>query len=80
MGNTGKSALIWPRPPAWPCPPTAQVIQREARTLSLRFDRTHTTASRVAAQVMEQVDVADFSLTEPDLASIIKQIYNGALN
>lgn len=61
-------------------PPTAEVIQRRARTLSLRFDRTQTTASRVAAQVMEQVDVADFSLTEPDLASIIKQIYNGALN
>ena len=28
---------------------------------------------------MNQVDVKDFSLSEPDLASIVKQIYNGAL-
>ena len=28
---------------------------------------------------MDQVEVVDFSLSEPDLASIVKQIYNGAL-
>ena len=28
---------------------------------------------------MNQVEVVDFSLAEPDLASIVKQIYNGAL-
>jgi hypothetical protein len=28
---------------------------------------------------MGQVEVKDFSLSEPDLASIIKQIYSGAL-
>jgi len=28
---------------------------------------------------MNQIDVVDFSLAEPDLGSIIKQIYNGAL-
>jgi ABC-2 type transport system ATP-binding protein len=49
------------------------------RKLVLRFDRTQTTASQVAASVMNQVEVIDFSLAEPDLASIIKQIYNGAL-
>ena len=49
------------------------------RELVLRFDRTQTTASQVTAGVMNQVEVVDFSLAEPDLASIIKQIYNGAL-
>lgn len=49
------------------------------RELILRFDRTITTASQVAAGVMNQVEVVDFSLSEPGLASIIKQIYNGAL-
>jgi hypothetical protein len=33
----------------------------------------------VAAAVMSQVDVRDFSLAEPDLSAIVKQIYNGAL-
>jgi ABC-2 type transport system ATP-binding protein len=51
----------------------------EDRKLVLRFDRTLTTASRVAHDVMDQVEVNDFSLTEPDLSSIVKQIYNGAL-
>ncbi len=50
-----------------------------ARKLTLRFDRTVTTASRVAASVMDQIEVLDFSLAEPDLSSIIKQIYSGAL-
>lgn len=51
----------------------------EDRKLVLRFDRTITSASKVAAELMSQVDVVDFALAEPDLASIIKQIYNGAL-
>jgi hypothetical protein len=33
----------------------------------------------VAAQAMNQIEVRDFSLSEPDLASIVKQIYSGAL-
>lgn len=49
------------------------------RELIVRFDRTQTTASQVAAEIMNQIEVVDFSLSEPDLASIIKQIYNGAL-
>ncbi|RPI31143.1 MAG: ATP-binding cassette domain-containing protein [Chloroflexota bacterium] len=51
----------------------------EDRKLVLRFDRTVTSASRVAASLMNEVEVTDFSLSEPGLASIIKQIYNGAL-
>jgi hypothetical protein len=36
-------------------------------------------ASKVASAVMNQIEVTDFSLSEPDLADIVKQIYNGAL-
>jgi ABC-2 type transport system ATP-binding protein len=54
-------------------------FQPGERKLVLRFDRTLTTASKVASALMEQVEVVDFSLAEPDLSSIIKQIYNGAL-
>ncbi len=64
-------------------PPGAEVMTEGVapgeRKLVLRFDRTQTTASRVAADLMGQVEVKDFSLSEPDLASIIKQIYSGAL-
>lgn len=61
-------------------PTGAEIILAEPRKLSVRFDRTATTASGVAAALMNQIEVKDFSLSEPDLASIIKQIYNGALN
>jgi ABC-2 type transport system ATP-binding protein len=49
------------------------------RRLRVRFDRTRLSASQVAAAVMAQAEVADFSIHEPDLAAIIRQIYNGAL-
>ena len=60
-------------------PPGAELLQKEARALVLRFDRTQTSASKVAAAVMSQVEVADFSLSEPDLAMVVRQIYHGAL-
>jgi ABC-2 type transport system ATP-binding protein len=60
-------------------PPGAEMMASEPRQLTLRFDRTLTTASQVAAAVMGQIEVTDFSLAEPDLASVIKQIYGGAL-
>ena len=61
-------------------PPGCQLARREGRTLVLRFDRTVASASQVAAAVMDQLPVVDFSLAEPDLAMIVKQIYGGALN
>jgi ABC-2 type transport system ATP-binding protein len=60
-------------------PRGTEVVDAEERRLRIRFDRTRTTASQVAAQAMSQTEVRDFSLSEPDLASIVKQIYNGAL-
>ncbi|MCL4262288.1 MAG: ATP-binding cassette domain-containing protein [Anaerolineae bacterium] len=60
-------------------PPHAEIINREERRLVLRFDRSQTSASKVASSIMQQIEVQDFSLTEPDLSLIIKQIYQGAL-
>jgi ABC-2 type transport system ATP-binding protein len=60
-------------------PKGAEVLSLEECKLRVRFDRTRATASQVAGSVMKQLDVHDFSLSEPDLASIVKQIYNGAL-
>ena len=51
----------------------------EPGRIALRFNRLETSASRVAAAVMDQIEVVDFSITEPDLASIVRQIYAGAL-
>jgi ABC-type uncharacterized transport system ATPase subunit len=45
----------------------------------LRFDRTQTSASRVSAAVMAQIEVVDLSLKEPDLSMVVKQIYQGGL-
>jgi ABC-2 type transport system ATP-binding protein len=60
-------------------PPGAEIVEQEPRKLALRFDRNATTASQVAASIMNQIEVRDFSLAEPSLTSIIKQIYNGVL-
>ncbi len=57
----------------------SEIIAQAECEATLRFDRTVTTASQVAAAVMNQIEVADFTLAEPDLASVVKQIYNGAL-
>src|SRR5260221_2083706 len=60
-------------------PDGAETISTADRKLVLRFDRTLTTASKVAKAVMDHLEVADFSLAEPDLGSVVKQIYGGAL-
>jgi ABC-2 type transport system ATP-binding protein len=60
-------------------PAGCEEVSRERRTIVLRFDRDETTASRVTAAIMEQIEVVDFTLTEPDLTSIVRQIYGGAL-
>jgi ABC-2 type transport system ATP-binding protein len=60
-------------------PEGAETISTEDHKLVVRFDRSITTASKVARALMDQLEVADFSLAEPDLASVVKQIYGGAL-
>ncbi|KAA3664117.1 MAG: ATP-binding cassette domain-containing protein, partial [Chloroflexi bacterium] len=60
-------------------PEGADLISAEDRQLKLRFNRTIASASKVAAAVMNQIEVLDFSLAEPDLSMVVKQIYRGAL-
>jgi ABC-2 type transport system ATP-binding protein len=60
-------------------PDGAVLLDKSERRLSLRFDRTLTSASRVSAAVMSQIEVVDLSLKEPDLSMVVKQIYQGGL-
>lgn len=60
-------------------PDGAELLEKGERKLSLRFDRTQTSASRVSAAIMGQIEVLDLSLKEPDLSLIVKQIYRGGL-
>jgi ABC-2 type transport system ATP-binding protein len=61
-------------------PDGAEVLSKDDRKVQIRFDRTLSTASKVASSIMSQIEVTDFSLSEPDLGGIVKQIYNGALD
>jgi ABC-2 type transport system ATP-binding protein len=60
-------------------PEGAELLSTADRKVQVRFDRTLSSASKVAASIMNQIEVRDFSLSEPELADIVKQIYNGAL-
>lgn len=60
-------------------PEGAELLSTDDHKVHVRFDRTISTASKLAGSVMNQTDVRDFSLSEPELADIVKQIYNGAL-
>ena len=60
-------------------PDGAELLEKDERRLTLRFDRTMTTASRVSASIMSQIEVLDLSLKEPDLSLVVKQIYRGGL-
>ena len=60
-------------------PDGAELLTQSERRLALRFDRTLTSASRVSAAVMGQIEVVDLSLKEPDLSMVVKQIYQGGL-
>ena len=60
-------------------PEGAELLEKSERRLALRFDRTQTSASRVSASVMSQIEVIDLTLKEPDLSMVVKQIYQGGL-
>lgn len=60
-------------------PRGAEIVEQQERSLQVRFDRKLLSAAQVATTVMERMEVLDFSIQEPDLTSIVKQIYNGAL-
>nr|WP_239584024.1 ATP-binding cassette domain-containing protein [Herpetosiphon giganteus] len=56
-------------------PPACEQLNLSEFSLEVRFDRSQISASQVANAVMQQLDVADFTLNEPDLESIIKHLY-----
>jgi ABC-2 type transport system ATP-binding protein len=60
-------------------PEGAELLSTQDHKVQIRFDRTLSTASKVAGSVMNQLEVSDFSLSEPDLGDIVRQIYNGVL-
>ena len=60
-------------------PDGVELLEKGERRLTLRFDRTRASASRVAAAIMSQIEVLDLSLKEPDLSLVVKQIYRGGL-
>ncbi|MHB8933583.1 MAG: ABC transporter ATP-binding protein [Bellilinea sp.] len=61
-------------------PAGAEILSQEVNRLTLRFDKSVITASQVVSTIMNQIEVNDFSLSEPNLATVIKHIYNGELN
>ena len=61
-------------------PAGAEIVGSDGLRLELRFDRARVSASTVAGSVMAQLEVLDFSIAEPDLSGIIKQLYQGALS
>ena len=61
-------------------PAGAEVVSSDGTRLELRFEQARVSASTVAGSVMAQLEVLDFSIAEPDLLGIIKQLYQGALN
>ena len=61
-------------------PNGVEITARAGTVLELKFEAALCTASQVASRVMNQLEVLDFSITEPDLTSIIKQIYAGGLS
>jgi ABC-2 type transport system ATP-binding protein len=58
-------------------PKEVEELECGERKLVVRFDRTRLSASQVTAALMAQLEVCDFSLAEPSLASIVREIYGG---
>ncbi len=53
----------------------AELVQQKPTKLILRFNRKWTTASKVASEIMRHIEITDFILDEPDLTSIVRQLY-----
>lgn len=57
--------------------PEGQVVRREQNKLWIEFDRTRISAYHLAGLVGEGHDVADISIVEEDIESIVTRIYEG---
>lgn len=67
------------RPEKFVLPPGGDLIGSEQNRLTLRFDKTMISSSQVVSALMNQIEVNDFTLAEPNLALVIRHIYNGEL-
>lgn len=53
----------------------AQVIREEGKRKWLQFNRDQISASRLIRRISEQYEIADLTLEEPDIDTIVRRIY-----
>lgn len=56
-----------------------QSIDRVDGQIQITFNREQVTASTVLKEVLDQYDVQDFHIKEPDIEAVVKKIYNEGL-
>ncbi|MFB6115900.1 MAG: sugar ABC transporter ATP-binding protein, partial [Candidatus Nanosalina sp.] len=56
-----------------------QEIEREEAHIEVVFDREVLSASDLMREVLENYEVLDFQLKEPDIESVVKKVYNEGL-
>ena len=54
-------------------------VSGDGRNWSLKFDREKASASEIISALMDEREVLDFKLEEPDIESVVKKIYNEGL-
>ncbi len=52
-----------------------ELVDREANTVRLRFNRRTITAEALIRRVTERYAITDVAITEPDIESIVRRIY-----
>ncbi|HEY0601993.1 MAG TPA: hypothetical protein VGD58_03735, partial [Herpetosiphonaceae bacterium] len=60
-------------------PPGAEISSHSGRDLVIRFDRGQLSASRLLEALLPQIEIEDFSIEEPSLERIVRQIYTSGL-
>lgn len=56
-----------------------QDVEKENSTIEIMFDRSVLSASDLMRELLENYDVIDFQIKEPDIGSVVKKIYNEGL-
>ncbi|MFB6100435.1 MAG: AAA family ATPase, partial [Candidatus Nanohalobium sp.] len=56
-----------------------QEVEREDAHIEVVFDREVLSASDLMREVLENYEVLDFQLKEPDIESVVKKVYNEGL-
>lgn len=55
-------------------------IERENSHIEIVFDREQLSASEIMKQALDNYDVLDFEIKEPDIEAVVKRIYNEGLD